>query len=526
MKNLLCVAILSSLGMVASGCGRLSNQSATTSHSHSATASGANRSITSNSTTELNRALITKGTWPAPSPAAVAHLSQAAVDAQQWATIAQLNELSPLASGPGVMICEPVSQSKDAELGFFGAGCGRWLFVTVGGQGELGKSPRWGAPDDVRVDMKWPDLRLSPEKAMILAGKIGVTHVATGSLTQQGERSSLSYQLWEVASGKPVGAPFSVSGTHEAIIAGLPQMARRITVQLGAKRPHLPARVQVTPKQMALLGKTAWKPYHNSPSTPVAELLRLSSHNALAGLLLVRHFDNLNDNMMSRRQRRQKYQALDQMIALSPQNTIVLADVARCYPSSTLQHSGVFNKMHKRYPNNFCLLMADAIRCEQMLKWDEQVQTLTKSVRCAPRSPSAWSALRDALMSQSHRVREGRTMGEMSQEELDYLQSIYPQALASIVYALTLDPHSFRVWKKVSQTAGFAGDSELADLAFCQAWERNPQDWEINSWGLQLFQPKWNGDPAKLKTLIQVIQSDPVMANYQKHGLQEAQSTL
>lgn len=92
---------------------------------------------------------------------------------------ALLQSLPPLDSGPGIAVCEPTVQKSALRLANFGAGCGRWLHLHVGGQGEFGKTPLWGSMDDARRDMNRPDLRFAKADALQLAQKLGATHVAT-----------------------------------------------------------------------------------------------------------------------------------------------------------------------------------------------------------------------------------------------------------------------------------------------------------------------------------------------------------
>jgi hypothetical protein len=58
---------------------------------------------------------------------------------------AYIASLSPLQSGPGLMVFEPVASSPANTD--WGAGASRWLQLHVGGQGEFGKTPTWGVAE-------------------------------------------------------------------------------------------------------------------------------------------------------------------------------------------------------------------------------------------------------------------------------------------------------------------------------------------------------------------------------------------
>src|SRR5207244_1474163 len=98
------------------------------------------------------------------------------------AMAAPLSPLTAVASGPGVVVAEPVARQADAAAREFGAGCGRWLQFGVGGHGELGKTPLWSDLDRARRELGQPDLRLNRPEAMQLARVLGVTHVAIGEI--------------------------------------------------------------------------------------------------------------------------------------------------------------------------------------------------------------------------------------------------------------------------------------------------------------------------------------------------------
>ena len=170
-------------------------------------------------------------------------LQKAQAGAATWVASALSASLKPVNSGEGLIVCEPVPSPAMTALGAFGNGCGRWLHLTLGGQGELGQTPHWGAIEDARREMGRKDVRLAPGQIAILARKFGVTRVATGRLDGNAKQCVLSYQLWSVPGGQAIGAPVAISGTPDQIVAGLPGLARRLAAQLGLKSLRVPARL-------------------------------------------------------------------------------------------------------------------------------------------------------------------------------------------------------------------------------------------------------------------------------------------
>src|SRR5205807_7128770 len=55
--------------------------------------------------------------------------------------------LTPVESGPGLAVCQPVLIKGGPDAGDLGDGCARWLQLVAGGHGELGKTPLWTPMD-------------------------------------------------------------------------------------------------------------------------------------------------------------------------------------------------------------------------------------------------------------------------------------------------------------------------------------------------------------------------------------------
>ena len=76
--------------------------------------------------------------------------SQRAAAARAIRTVEPLGTVRAAASGPGVVVAEPVARQADGTARDFGAGCGRWLQFVLSGHGELGKTPLWSDLDRAR----------------------------------------------------------------------------------------------------------------------------------------------------------------------------------------------------------------------------------------------------------------------------------------------------------------------------------------------------------------------------------------
>src|SRR5579872_2600503 len=122
-------------------------------------------------------------------------LSAAKSDAKDRPPIPDIAAPTPVNSGPGVVVCDPVCDARDRSLGDFGAGCGRWLFLVAGSQPEFGKTPLWWSLNRVRQELGRPNLQLSAQDGARLARRLGATHFVAGTLGG-GPRLTLTYRLY------------------------------------------------------------------------------------------------------------------------------------------------------------------------------------------------------------------------------------------------------------------------------------------------------------------------------------------
>src|SRR5207244_1680942 len=181
--------------------------------------------------------------------------------------------LAQLANGPGVLVCEPVARGADAATVDFGAGCARWLHLIVGGQGELRKTPTWTCVQNAQRELKKHDLRLSLEQAAPLHRILGITHVALGEIRGDAHHCRLTYRCWQIPKKRAVGAPITVSGTREEVLAHLPRLAAALARTLGITAPRVPSGVGETGEEMQTLGSLPWVPEDLSLSDAQVEVL-------------------------------------------------------------------------------------------------------------------------------------------------------------------------------------------------------------------------------------------------------------
>ena len=411
---------------------------------------------------------------------------------------APLKELSPV-SGVGLVVCEPVARNADAATGDFGAGCGRWLFFTVGGQPQLGRTPLWSEVERVQRELGKPNLRLALPDAVKMNGILGATHVAVGTITGSAAHCTLSYRLWAVPHGKALGAPLVVSGTESQVLDRLPNLARQMAQRLGVTAPHIPGSVGARSGDLILAGQVPWGPTESPSAAQTASLRALAAHWPLAALLA------LDVGLRGDPQLPALAHAL---LTEAPDNPFGYSQLGYVQASSLRPFHVALAARLRQSPNNY--LLAHACVWWGRASGDRRGEYLAavQTARDAPGNPDAWLALGFTLADQAERLRRSRTADALSAPEWQSLNTVYPRWLAAVSRAARLDPRYGHAWSRVAQAATFAGQSAVADRAFWNALRLDPDHADVFDWGLQMYQQKWGGDPVTLGKVATLAAAD------------------
>lgn len=398
----------------------------------------------------------------------------------------------PIASGPGVVICEPVSApGVSEETADFASGCSRWLQFVVGGQGQLGKTPLWASLNQARQELGRRDLRLKPADTPRLATILGITHAATGTVSGGKERCTLTFQLVQIAGQKPTGPPLTLTGSQEQIIQKLPTMATTLSKQLGISAPHLPAAVGAAPNDLALLGRLFSQQEILITPAQRQQLGELAKTFPIAGMITLIYV------VPGENAARIQSDASATLLKQAPDNTLVFGQLGY-YASQVLAvHSNALQDLLQTYPNNLNMNVANALRMRAAHDDAEVIKAAEKAIRINPGSTEAWAVLGDAYSDSADRIRRGKMWGEMTDKEQASILKLYPKWLQAYREAVRVDPSFGIGWREAAKAATFAGDPQFADKAIWKAVQLRPADPAVYSWGLEMFHPKWFGDETK-----------------------------
>lgn len=408
----------------------------------------------------------------------------------------------PLQSGPGIVVCEPVTAPADPGAAGFGAGCALWLQLTVGGQPQLGKTPRWESLSRARTELGRPDLQLSAAEAPNLAPILGVTHAVIGTLRGAGPHTALTYTLLRVPSGAAVGAPLRLVGTLGQIAAALPSAARTLAKRLGVTANDVPASTGLSPTDLQTLGRMRWQAAARTGAQQAA-LEAMAAHSLLAGLL---------DLSGGAPHTGAQFSALAQgMLTKAGDNTLVWGEIAGLDGPAVLPHAAELTALTTRYPGNYNLASAETFRCRAAQDRKPELQAAERVIKDAPHNPDGWLTYATSLSGTADDLRHGRYYGLLSPAESTQLQLLYPRWEAADHRAVQLDPAFTKGWQRLMVSATFNSDTTLADTALQTALALGADKSDVYGWALEMYQPKWGGDAAKLARFAQLAAADTTL---------------
>jgi len=404
------------------------------------------------------------------------------------------------ANSSGIVICEPVVRQADRQVADFGAGCGRWLFFTVGGRAEVGRTPLWSEVARARRELGRDDLRLTLPDAARIAPMLGLTHIAVGRMTGTARHGVLTYQLYAMPGRTPVGPALTAQGAQKQIVAALPGLAGRLTRLLGVPALPAPPPVGASPDELRRLGAVPWGPDDPLPAAQEQSFRDLAPRLPLAGLLGMKN--------SLRRDRPQLAAAAARLMAQAPENVLVLGQIGYVEASALVPYQAQAERLAGRFPHSYALAHAGVWLQRARHDQAQEMLLAQQMVAAAPRNPDAWLSLGATLSDAAQDIRRGRFSALLSAQEQAGLDVLYTRSLRAIQKAADLDPSYGHAWLKLATAATFQGRQELADTAFWKAQRLAPDRADVYWWGLQMFQPKWGGDPATLAKVAALAASE------------------
>lgn len=402
------------------------------------------------------------------------------------------DKLTPFNNGDGVMVADPVHKGPvAANVDALGIACARWMQLIVCNQTELGQTPTlldfysslyqanrntWNLnPGDAR-DMELP------------ARALGVSYVITSKIAGSAENLSLEFQIVKVPEGTPVGEVSKLSGSPQRIIDALPGTLEKILTALKVKNPTVPKQVGATADELVLCGQAFGFPWKPQPAALHKKILLLSAKFPLAAFVGAKDDSFLVFFGTS-------------LTEAANKNVALMTYTAETAPSTAQNVHYQWDSQLRFMPENYQAL---ALQAKLGNPAARRVAAET-AVRAAPHNPWAWVSLSQALGDLAEETRRSRSAAAMSPQELEKVGKLYVLQQAAAEHATKLDGRNASAWRYLSIAATFNGDSKTADSAFWVAQGFRPDDERIYSWALQMYQPKWGGDPKLLLKVAELV---------------------
>ncbi len=431
---------------------------------------------------------------------------------------ARFDNVTAVKSGPGVLVCEPVATGADPGTSLFGAGCARWLEFTVSRHAEFGRTPSWEEVRRACSELGMRDAQFNLPQGIKLTNILGITYIAIGKITGNTSRCTLEYSLYALPGGAMVGAPITKIGSREQILIALPSVATQLIRSLGVSSPRVPSRIQTSADEMILVGEASLYAGTLTPAEGL-QLSALGERLPVAALLWLmteggntpRAWDNLATKLLK--------QASD-----SP---LVCAEVGALNPYRLAPYSRQIMQGVKQYPKNYLFQCTLKLIRRSNCELFAATMAAEQAVRCASRNPAAWLSLSQAFADEAREARRARPTPDMSDAENAFIFHFNARELRAAEYAVQLDPSFGAAWLEVFWGSCAVGGHYSASTAFSNALRLDPEKSRVYAMGLQMFQPKWGGDPAALANVARLAVAEQYPTSAQTanvaNGLMDAE---
>jgi tetratricopeptide (TPR) repeat protein len=371
----------------------------------------------------------------------------------------------------------------------------------------------------VREQLKYPGLHLDTKQGVLLAKTTGATHVAVGELTEKGMTATLTYRLHSL-DNKPLGEPIVLTGTRDDLTKQLPGLAALIAFRLGAPLTK-PQPLPPSGMEMTQLGSCV----RAKPMKPEQEafLARFATQNIAATVL------NLSVGP-ARRNPVEFNRLVTALLITEPENPLIYGQIGYIGANALVPHKATFAIAAKKYPKNYALAHTSVWLARVENDTVAERQAAQRAVQNAPRNPDAYLTLGWTVAETAHQVRKGKTYGNMTPTEQTFVARVYPEWSKVVRRATELDPLYAKAWLRLAESATFNGNAADAVAAWETAEKTGCNPYDLYDWGLQMFQDKWGGSPARLRKVGEAAvkaqyntigEALDILANLQDAGLSD-----
>jgi tetratricopeptide (TPR) repeat protein len=375
-------------------------------------------------------------------------------------------------NGPGVIVCPPAT---DASLHDFAVGCGAWLQISAGGNPDCDRTPLLASLGRIPGEMGASDLALDADQARRLPGMFGITRFAVGSLSGEGDRLTLTYQVYGIGYRSPVAKDISVTGTKDAIAAALPEIARKIAIASESSGNGIAA-TSLSADSLTLAGHLM-----NGAVASAAErqtLASLDTGDPLAAVCYWR-YGHPNQTQLNR--------SVERILNAPSANALVLGEAVQADRKYVASHSKTIDALAAAHPKNYLLAVLEAGIARERHDRVAERSAAEAAVRASSKNPEAWQALDSAIATADADLWHGRAKADLTAEELAASARNGKQRYFCAKKAMEIDPKYGLACLGLSMAAEDQGQHAVAQSAFWNAVSLDPEKCNVFRWGLSLY---------------------------------------
>lgn len=425
----------------------------------------------------------TKEAAPTVDPALLAANDQPAADAPK-----------PKEKVAGIVIAFPTVNGSDVGARNFASGIGWYLTNAVAGAPELGQSPLFMTVAQAARERKITTFRMSKDEAVRVARVCGATHVAVGTYTESANNKEVSYDLYGVESADKKTATFSCGDADkDVLLRKLPQMAQAMHSALGVSDPDSGAvpLQGVTAGVLAQIGECV----DPGVSTPAQEKFLRDAGKRLPLAAGVAVF---LPSLRAAPKDAAPYARL--LLKSMPTNTQALGSLGYAVPDALIADARTVYALSDRYTDSYLLAHSAAWVARAGSDWKRDTVYSARGARNAPANPDARLAAGWSARGAAARLRQDRQFTDIAPAVMAKILPLYAVWLEETKAATQCDPLYGKAYQRLANAATFAGDLDEAGAAMTMARKLNTDSpFETYQWALEMYQPKWGGDPARLQ---------------------------
>ncbi len=312
----------------------------------------------------------------------------------------------------------------------------------------------------------------------------------------EGGTSRLSYELRSVAPGGKITEPLitinSAAFGPDMLITKLPGIAEKLRSALLSKPsvvtapPLAGGSIDTLTRIGACADTTDYSPEQLSfllkegKQTPLAAELALSIARLRADPDQAAPYTRL-------------------LLRSMPRNTQTLGMIGYAVPIAIKLDAARVYALSEQYKDNYVLASAATWVARANGDWSNDLKFSGRCAKNAPANPDALLTAASSLSAEAERLRKSRQSNDMDATTAARVEPIYAEWYRLTRAATRSDPMYGRAYLRLATAATFAGDETEADAAMTMARKRFAESpYETYFWALEMYQPKWGGDPARL----------------------------